>query len=145
MANLGSVATIINASECILRDNGSADTYVLLQDINLHVGRPEFRDPSTGAGAVYSYGKGEHHLTGTIMATPTEIDIFFALNDIGTDGQLTSNDWEIVAKDVSGTATQLDCPGFLNPIDMRKGPEGKVFLDIFIRITTDIVVASVPA
>ncbi len=140
MASLGALGEIINASEVKLTENSNADIYIMLQDINLHIGRPEFRDPSTGAGAVYTYGKGDHWLTATMIATTPELDTLDALNDQDANGALTSNDWGLDFTDVSGAGKRATIPGFLNPLDIRKAAEGKVFVDIFIRITTETVV-----
>ncbi len=137
MANIGEITEIVNAAEANLVVGGN--TYILLQDLNIHIGRPEFRDPSTGGGAVYTYGKGEHHMTFTLQATTPELDSLAALNDIDSNGAMTPTSWTIVATDVSGAAKTFTCTGILNPIDIRKAAEGKVFIDCFVRITPDTV------
>ena len=143
MGDIGAIGEIINASETKLV---VSDTYIMLQDLNIHIGRPEFRDASTGAGAVYTYGKGDHHMTFTLMATTPELDTLAALNDIGGNGEMTSTLWKIVATDVTGTGAShigtFVCTGVLNPIDIRKGAEGKLFIDCFVRITPDTVVVA---
>ena len=136
MADIGAIGEIINASETTLV---VTDTYIMLQDLNIHIGRPEFRDASTGAGAVYTYGKGDHHMTFTLLATTPELDTLAAKNDIGTDGEMPTTLWTIVAKDVSGASKTFTCTGVLNPIDVRKAAEGKLFVDCFVRITPDTV------
>ena len=140
MGDIGAIGEIINASETTLVVGN--DTYIMLQDLNVHISRPEFRDASTGAGAVYTYGKGDHHMTFTLLATQPELDTLAALNDIGSNGEMTSTDWDIVAKDISGIKKKFTCKGILNPIDIRKGPEGKLFIDCFVRITPDTVVVA---
>ena len=138
MANIGEIAEIINASEAHLVVG--ADTYILLQDLDVHIGRPEFRDASTGGGAVYTYGKGEHHMTFTLIASPPELISLTLLNNLDANGALpTPTAWTIVATDVSGGTATMVCTGNLNPLDIRKGPEGKVFVDCFVRITGDTV------
>lgn len=137
MADIGAIGEIVNSSEAHLVVG--ADTYILLQDLNIHIGRPEFRDATTGAGAVYTYGKGEHHMEFTLVATTPELDTLAALNDIGSNGEMTSTSWTIVATDVSGSAKTFTCTGVANPIDIRKGAEGKLHVDVFVRITPDTV------
>ncbi len=140
MADIGAIGEIINASETTLVVG--SDTYIMLQDLNIHIGRPEFRDATTDAGALYTYGKGEHFMTFTLLATTPELDTLAALNDIDTDGDMTSTSWTIVAKNVSAASKTFTCTGILNPIDIRKGPEGKLFVDCFVRITPDTVVVA---
>jgi hypothetical protein len=140
MADIGAIGEIVNASEAHLVVG--ADTYILLQDLHIHIGRPEFRDPSTGAGAVYSYGKGEHFMEFTLIATTPELDTLAALNDIDSNGAMTSTSWTIVATDISGSAKTFTCTGVANPLDISKGAEGKLKIDVFVRITPDTVVVA---
>jgi hypothetical protein len=111
----------------------------MLQDLNIHIGRPEFRDATTDAGALYTYGKGDHWMTFTLLATTPELDSLAALNDIDGDGDMTSTSWTIVATDISSASKTFTCTGILNPIDIRKGAEGKLFIDCRVRITPDTV------
>ena len=102
MANLGEIGEIVNSSETTLVIG--SDTHIMLQDLNIHIGRPEFRDPTTDAGALYTYGKGDHWMTFTLLATTPELDTLAAKNDIDSDGDMTSTSWTIVAKDVSSAS-----------------------------------------
>lgn len=140
MANIGEIGEIVNSSETTLVVGGN--TYIMLQDLNIHIGRPEFRDPTTDAGALYTYGKGDHWMTFTLLATTPELDTLAALNDIDSDGDMSSTAWTIVAKNVSAASKTFTCTGILNPIDIRKAPEGKLFVDCFVRITPDTVVVA---
>ncbi len=132
----GTIGEIIVSNEVTLV---VGTEYVGLQDLNIHIGRPEFRDPSTGLGAVYTYGKGDHHMTFTLLATSPELDTLAALNDIDGNGAMPTTSWTIVAKDLSGATKTFTCTGVLNPIDIRKAAEGKLFIDCFVRITPDTV------
>jgi len=142
MANLGEIAEIVVAHECRLVVG--SDTHIMLQELNIHIGRPEFRDPTTDAGAIYTYGKGDHWMTFTLLATTPELDTLTAKNDIDSNGDMPSTAWTIVAVDKSGTNTAtFTCTGVLNPIDIRKAAEGKLFMDCFVRITPDTVVVAI--
>ena len=139
----GTIGEIVNSSETTLVV-GSA--YVMLQDLNIHIGRPEFRDATTDAGALYTYGKGDHWMTFTLLATTPELDTLVAKNDIDGDGDMPSTAWTIVATSVSGSGAgagnvaTFTCTGILRNIDVRKAPEGKLFIDCDVRITPDSVV-----
>ena len=137
MANLGEIGEIVNSSETTLVVG--SDTYIMLQDLNIHIGRPEFRDPTTDAGALYTYGKGDHWMTFTLLATTPELDTLAAKNDIDSDGDMPSTAWTIVAKNVSAASKTFTCTGILRNIDIRKAPEGKLFVDCDVRITPDSV------
>ena len=137
MANIGEITEIINASELQLKV--SADVYILLTDLNIHISRPEDRTPTTDAGALYTYGKGDHWMSFTLIGSTPELDSLAALNDIGSDGEMTSTSWTVVATDVSGSSKTFTCTGVLRDMDVKKAPEGKVMVDCFVRITPDTV------
>ncbi len=140
MANIGEIGEIINSSETTLVVG--SDTYIMLQDLNIHIGRPEFRDATTDAGALFTYGKGDHFMTFTLLATTPELDTLAAKNDIDGNGDMTSTAWTIVAKNVSAASKTFTCTGILRNMDIRKAPEGKLFVDCDIRITPDTVVVA---
>jgi len=140
MANIGEIGEIVNSSQTTLVV--SSNTYITLQDLNIHIGRPEFRDATTDAGALYTYGKGDHWMTFTLLATTPELDTLAAKNDIDSDGDMPSTAWTIVAKDVSSNSKTFTCTGVLRNIDIRKAPEGKLFVDCDVRITPDTVVVA---
>lgn len=138
----GSVATLMLSTETQLKLAG--DEWVLLKDLQVHIGRPEDRTPTTDAGAIYTYGKGDHWLTFTVIGSPTEIDSLAALNEIDANGGMpTASTWTVVGTAVSGAVATLTCTGYLRDMDYRKGTEGKVELDCFIRITADTVAVAV--
>lgn len=141
MPNLGEIAEIVNASELTL-ELGS-DNYILLTNLNLHIGRPEDRTPTTDGGALYSYGKGDNWFTATLVLSTPEFSgatvDFNTLSQIDSNGDMTSTAWKIVAKDVSGTTKTAACTGILREYDVSKPSEGKVTIDIFVRITGDTI------
>jgi hypothetical protein len=139
MANLGELTEIINAIECTLEVG--ADTYILLKDLDLHIGRIENRHPTTD-GLVYTYGKGDNFFTGTLVITTPEISSLNTLTQLDSDGDLTATSWKIVAKDVSGSSKTFAATGVLRDFDLKKPAEGVVEMSIFVRITGDTITVS---
>lgn len=140
MANLGEITEIVNASELTL-EVGS-DNYILLTNLNLHVGRPEDRTATTDGGALYTYGKGDHWFTATLIVSTPELSSLNTLGETDSDGDMTSTAWKIVAADVSGSTKTFAATGVLRDYDVRKPQEGKVMIDIFVRITGDTITIS---
>ena len=52
---------------------------------------------------------------------------------------MQSIQWKIVAKNVSGTTKTFAATGVLRDYDISKPSEGKVSIDIFVRITGDTI------
>ena len=146
MANLGEIAEIVNASELTLEVGG--DVYIMLTNLQLHVGRPEDRAATTDAGVLYTYGKGDNFFTATLLITTPEIGdltpTFNFLTKIDADGNIQSRAWKVVAKDVSGNSKTFLATGVLRSFDIRKVPEGKVEIDIDVRITGDSITVTTP-
>ncbi len=140
MANLGEITEIINASELTL-EVGS-DTYIMLTNLQIHIGRTEDRVATTDGGALYTYGKGDSFFTCTLLATTPEIDALNTLTKIDSDGDMTSTSWKIVARNLAAATKTFAATGILKEIDIRKAPEGKVEIDLFVRITGDTVTVS---
>ena len=140
MANLGEITEIVNASELTLELG--IDTYIMLTNLVLHIGRTEDRTATTDAGALYSYGKGENFFTATLVVTTPEIDSIDTLSIIDSDGDMPTQLWKIVARDVSGATKTFAATGVLKEYDIRKAEEGKVEIDIFVRITGDTITIS---
>ena len=141
MANLGEIAEIVNASEFTL-EVGS-DNYILLTNLSLHIGRPEDRVATTDGGALFTYGKGDNYFTATLLVSTPELSSLNTLTkftNYGTsndNGDMPSTAWLIKAKDVSGTTKTFAATGVLREYDISKPAEGKVSIDIFVRITGD--------
>ena len=140
MANIGEITEIVNASELTLLVG--ADTYIMLTNLVIHVGRTEDRVATTDAGALYTYGKGENFFTATLVVTTPELSSLNTLTQIDGDGDMTSTAWLIKAADVSSATKTFAATGVLKEYDVRKTPEGKVEIDIFVRITGDTVTIS---
>ena len=140
MANLGEITEIVNASELTL-EVGS-DNYILLTNLNLHIGRTEDRIATTDGGALYTFGKGDNFFTATLLVSTPELSSLNTLGQIDSDGDMTSTSWKIVAKDVSGNTKTFAATGVLKEYDISKPQEGKVTIDIFVRITGDTITIS---
>ena len=137
MANLGEITEIVNASELTL-EVGS-DNYILLTNLNLHIGRTEDRIATTDGGALYTYGKGENFFTATLIVSTPELSSLNTLGQIDSDGDMTPTSWKIVARNVSGATKTFAATGVLKEYDITKPAEGKVTIDIFVRITGDTI------
>ena len=140
MADLGAITEIVNASELTLEVG--ANTYIMLTNLQLHIGRTEDRTATTDAGVLYTYGKGENFFTATLVVTTPEVDSLNTLGKIDSDGDMTSTAWKIVAADLAGATKTFAATGVLKEYDVRKVEEGKVEIDIFVRITGDTVTIS---
>jgi len=137
MANLGEITEIVNASELTL-EVGS-DNYILLSDLSLHIGRTESRDVVTSGDPLYSYGSGDNYFTATLLVSTPELTTLNTLGQIDSDGDMTSTAWKIIAKNVSGSTKTFAATGILREYDVSKPSEGKVSIDIFVRITGDTI------
>ena len=137
MGNLGEIAEIVNASELTLEVG--ADNYILLSNLSLHIGRTESRDVVTSGDPLYSYGSGDNYFTATLLVSTPELSTLNTLGQIDSDGDMTSTAWKIVAKNVSGATKTFAATGVLRDYDISKPLEGKVTIDIFVRITGDTI------
>jgi len=137
MADIGAITEIVNASELTLEVG--ANTYIMLTNLTIHIGRPEDRTATTDGGVLYTYGKGDNFFTATLVVTTPEISSLNTLTQIDSDGGMTSTLWKVVARDVSGATKTFAATGILREYDVSKPEEGKVNIDIFVRITGDTV------
>jgi len=140
MANLGEITEIVNASEATL-EVGS-DNYILLTNLQMHIGRPEDRTATVDGGALYTYGKADNFFTGTLLVSTPELNTLNTLTQTDADGDMTSTLWKIVYRDLAGATRTFAATGFLREFDVRKGEEGKVEIDIFVRMTDDSITIS---
>jgi hypothetical protein len=136
----GEIAELINAQNFKLQVD--SDTYIMLQELDFHVGRPEAREPTTDGGVQYFYGKGDHYFDATILATTTEIQTLNLLTELDANGDLTSNTYNIIAtpRESSGdTATIVVNAAVVPDFNISKPVEGGVIFRIRFRITDDTV------
>ena len=141
MVNIGEFSEIVNSNNLTLEVG--TDNYITLKNLQLHIGRPESRKATTG-GIVYTYGKGDHWYTATLVATTPELEDstpnFVFLTELDSNGDLPSRAWKIVAKNISGATKTFAATGLMNELDLRKGEEpDSVEIDIRVRITGDTI------
>ncbi|KKK94454.1 hypothetical protein LCGC14_2682700 [marine sediment metagenome] len=140
MANLGEITEIVNASELTLEL--ASDIYIMLKDLQIHIGRPEDRTATTDAGVLYTYGKGDNFFTATLVVTTPEISSLDTLTILDSDGDMPTQAWKIVARDLAGATKTFAATGVLREYDVRKPEEGKAEIDIFVRIIGDTITIS---
>lgn len=137
MGNLGEITEIMNSDEITL-EIGS-DNYILLDNLDIHIGRVENRQPTTDGGIIYTYGKSDSWFTATFVATGPELVVFNTLTETDANGAMTSTDWLIKGKNVTGGSNNVitwSATGILRDYDAHKNPDGaSSTVDIFVRIT----------
>lgn len=137
MANLGEITEIMNSDEITL-EVGS-DNYILLTDLDIHIGRTENRQPTTDGGVLYTYGKSDSWFTATFTATGPELVAFNTINETDVNGDMASTAWKIVGKNVTGGSNNVitfSATGVLREYDVHKSQDGaSATVDIFVRIT----------
>ena len=134
MANLGEVAELINSDKITL-EVGS-DNYILLNDLDVHIGRTENRQPTTDGGVLYTYGKSDSWFTANFTATQPELDNFNDLTQTDANGDMTETAFKIVGKNTSGGSATFDATGIVRDYELHKGQDGAAgTVDIFVRIT----------
>ncbi len=138
MANLGEVAELVNAQNLKL-DVGN-DRYIMLQELDLHLGRPEAREPTTDGGVQYFFGKGDHFFNSTLLLTTPEITTFNALTVLDANGDLTSTAFKIIAEPRGGGSNvTITVNAVLPDFNIVKPVEGGVLFRVRFRITDDTV------
>ncbi len=148
MANLGEITEIVNSEELTLEVGSNA--YIGLTDLDVHIGRVESRQPTTG-GLMYIYGKGDNWFTATLNFSGPEIDgtgfvnsttaaSFNELTQLTSPGELNEIDWKILAKNTAAATKTFTATGVLKEFDVKKaGPDDNAIVDIFVRITGDTI------
>jgi len=141
MANLGEVAELVNAQNLKL-DVGS-NRYVMLQELDFHLGRPEAREPTTDGGVQYFYGKGDHTFEATILLTTPEISTFNALTVLDGNGNLTSTAFKIISQPRGGGSNvTITVNAVLPDFNIIKPVEGGIIFRVRFRITNDTILVA---
>ena len=133
----GLESELINATKVTLNLGG--DNYAFLQEHELHMGRPEAREPTTDGGVIYYYGKGDHFFTFAILATTPELDDLAGITETDSNGDLASQSFTVVYTNRSGATKTATLTGVLPDYTIEKTLEGAVLLRGRVRITTDTV------
>jgi len=141
MANLGEVAELVNAQN--LKLEVGANRYIMLQELDFHLGRPEAREPTTDGGVQYFYGKGDHTFDATLLLTTPEISTFNALTVLDSNGNLTSTAFKIVSTPRGGgSSVTITVNAVLPDFNIIKPVEGGIIFRVRFRITDDTVVVA---
>ena len=139
---IGDITELVNAQNLKLglNNTSSANRYVMLQELDFNLGRPEAREPTTDGGVIYFYGKGDHYFDATILLTTPEISTFNAFTELDSDGNLPSNTWTILAEPRGGAAdVTISVTAEIPNVNIVKPVEGGVIFRVRFRITTDTI------
>ena len=139
MANIGEIAELVNAQN--LKLDVGANRYIMLQEFDFHLGRPEAREPTTDGGVQYFYGKGDHYFDATLLLTTPEISTFNALTELDDNGDLTTTSFSILAepRDSSEADVTITVNAVLPDFNISKPVEGGVLFRVRFRITDDTI------
>lgn len=138
MANIGEIAELVNAQNLKL-DVGN-DRYIMLQDLDFHLGRPEAREPTTDGSVQYFYGKGDHYFDATLLLTTPEIISFNALTELNDNGDLTTTIFKIISEPRGGgTNNTITVSAQLPDFNIIKPVEGGLIFRVRFRIVSDTV------
>lgn len=138
MADFGADNTLINADKVLLKVSG--DTYLQLQNIKTHFGRPEFREPTTNGGIKYYYGAGDHYFTADLLATKSEIASLNTLTERATGtSSMTETTYTLLCTDKSSGTSTITMDAVLRDFDMEGATEGAFKFNCFFRITSDTI------
>ncbi len=138
MANIGEIAELVNAQNLKL-DVGN-DRYIMLQDLDFHLGRPEAREPTTDGSVQYFYGKGDHYFDATLLLTTPEIISFNTLTELDSNGNLTTTVFKIISEPRGGGSNvTITVNAQLPDFNIIKPVEGGLIFRIRFRIVSDEV------
>jgi hypothetical protein len=138
MGNIGEVTEVIN-NEKLTLDVG-ANTYILMQDLQINIDRPIDRQVTSGGNAVYFYGSGDNFIQFTLLCSTPEIASLNTLTARNSSGALTSTTWKIVGTDVSGTTKTITAAGTLPHLEIaRLSGVGGVVIRGRIQLTGDTI------
>ena len=138
MANIGEIAELVNAQN--LKLDVGVNRYIMLQDLDFHLGRPEAREPTTDGGVQYFYGKGDHYFDATLLLTTPEISTFNTLTELDVNGDLTTTTFSIVSEPRGGGAdVTITVNAQLPDFNIVKPIEGGLIFRVRFRIIDDTV------
>jgi hypothetical protein len=138
MANIGEIAELVNAQN--LKLDVGANRYIMLQELDFHLGRPEAREPTTDGGVQYFYGKGDHYFDATLLLTTPEISSFNDLTELDADGNLSSTVFSIISEPRGGGAdATITVTAQLPDFNIVKPIEGGLIFRVRFRIISDTI------
>jgi hypothetical protein len=136
MADKGSLTSVINATEVKLYLTATSNEYVLLQELELVLDRPETRE-AVALGAVFFFGQHNNIFDATILLSAPEIDEYIDLK------ALTSGTYLLEYTPKSGTAQTITVDAVVPRLSFEKLPEGGVKFRSRFRITEEVTSADV--
>jgi len=141
MADKGSLTSVINATEVKLYLTDTNSQYVLLQELELVIDRPETRE-AVALGSVFFYGQHNNIFDATILLSAPEIDEYLDFNAISSGG-LTSGNYLLEYTPKVGTAKTITVTAVVPRLSFEKLPEGGVKFRARFRITEEVTSADV--
>ena len=137
MGDIGSDTDVINATEVKLYLNSLSNEYVLVQEIELVLDRPETRE-AVALGAVYFFGQHNHIFDATLLLSAGDISTYLDLNKISSTGALTPGNYllEYLAK--GGTKKTVTVTAETPRLAAEKLAEGGTKIRIRFRITEEV-------
>ncbi len=140
MPDLGPDTLLTNAQKVILLTNG--DEYVQLQKIRTHIGRPEFREPTTDGGVQYYYGSGDHFFEADVLGTQDQISALNDRTERDVNGLAQVFPYEIKATSKSGAVATITVNCVLRDFNQEAEEEGALKFKAYFRIVSDTVVVT---
>lgn len=140
MADLGTDGQEINAKLFQIFIGSTSNQWRLLQNAQVSLTHPIYREPTTSGGVVTYTGAPDHTISGSMLFARDEWDNttnndFKSLLTASAGGEVPENDWIIKFTDVSGSATNTtltftSCK--LSTVQISKSTEGAVKVDITV-------------
>ncbi len=137
MPDIGDATDVINATEVKLYLGTTASQYVLLQELELVLDRPETRE-AVALGAVYFFGQHNHIFDATLLLSAGDISTYLDLNKINANGALTPGNYlcEYLAK--GGTKKTVTVTAEVPRLAFEKLAEGGTKIRVRFRITEEV-------
>ena len=141
MADKGSLTSVINATEVKLYLTDNTNEYVLLQELELVLDRPETRE-AVALGAVFFFGQHNNIFDATILLSAPEIDEYLDLN-ILTNGALNEGVYLLEYTPKTGPSQTISVTAVVPRLSFEKLPEGGTKFRARFRITEEVTSADV--
>ncbi len=140
MPDLGPDSLLTNAQKVVLKTSG--DEFVQLQNIKTHIGRPEFREPTTDGGVQYYYGSGDHFFEADVLGTTDQVSALNSRTERDADGLAQVFPYEIIATAKDGSTATITVNCVLRQFNLEAEDEGFFKFKAYFRIVSDTVVVT---
>jgi len=140
MPDLGPDTLLINAQKVVLKTGG--DEFIQLQKIRTHIGRPEFREPTTDGGVQYYYGSGDHFFEADVLGTQDQISNLNDRTERDANGLAQVFPYEIIATAKNGSTKTITVNCVLRDFNQEAEEEGSLKFKAYFRIVSDTVVVT---